>query len=64
VLWVSPLFAHHSFSSEYHITAQVELKVKSRPVEWANPHVFVTIAVHGGEGIVQEWRVEGGAVSF
>jgi Family of unknown function (DUF6152) len=64
LLCVSPSLAHHSFSSEYNITAQIVLKGEITSIDWSNPHVFVTIAVRDSNSVLQEWHVEGGAVSF
>jgi hypothetical protein len=61
---LTPLFAHHSFSAEYNITQPIELKGTIVSVEWINPHAFVTIAVADTNGKVQEWRGEGGALSY
>jgi hypothetical protein len=63
LLCVSPVLAHHSFSAEYSISVQVVLKGQITTVEWANPHVFLTVAAKDSNGLVQDWRVEGGAVS-
>ena len=64
LLSVSPSLAHHSFSSEYNITAQIVLKGEITSIEWSNPHVFVTISVRDSNDALQAWHVEGGAVSF
>jgi hypothetical protein len=64
LLLVLPLRAHHSFSSEYNITSQIRLKGEITGVEWTNPHVFVTMAVREENGELQQWHVEGGAVSY
>jgi hypothetical protein len=38
---------------------QVNMKGVVSNVEWTNPHVFIFLDVKGGEGAVEEWRVEG-----
>jgi Family of unknown function (DUF6152) len=62
-LWVSPSFAHHSFSAEYNITAPMTLKGEITAIEWNNPHVFLRIAARDSAGASQLWHVEGGAIS-
>jgi len=63
LLWVAPGIAHHSFSAEYSITAQVKLTGEITAVAWMNPHVFITVSVKDSTGVLQDWQVEGGAVN-
>ena len=58
------LLAHHSFSAEYNITQTMELKGSITSIEWVNPHAYVTIVVTDSAGATQEWRGEGGALSY
>ena len=54
--------AHHGFSAEYSISAQVSFRGEVTSVEWTNPHVLIFVLEKDANGTAQEWRVEGGTI--
>jgi len=61
LLTAVPVFAHHSFSSEYDINQPVTLKGKLTKLEWINPHGWIYIDVTGADGKVVNWAIETGS---
>jgi hypothetical protein len=55
-----PMFAHHSFSSEFDINQPVTLKGTLTKLEWINPHGWIYIDVKGPDGKVVNWAIETG----
>ena len=55
---VAPLFAHHSFASEYDEKKVIELKGVVTKFEWTNPHVRFYIDVKDAKGAVTNWDLE------
>ncbi len=56
-----PVWAHHSFASEYDADMPSKLQGTVKKVEWINPHSWITIDVKGPDGTVQAWEIEAGA---
>ena len=61
---VSPLFAHHSFSTEYDRTKPVSVTGVVRKVEWKNPHIWFYVDVKDARGRVETWGFSGAPPSF
>lgn len=57
---VTPLAAHHSFSSEYDSKKPVTLKGTVTKVEWMNPHVYFYLDVTDDNGNISNWALEMG----
>src|SRR5205085_9345577 len=53
-----PLFAHHSFSSEYESSKVVTLTGKMVNFEWLNPHSWIHVEVTNPDGSKTEWKGE------
>jgi hypothetical protein len=51
--------AHHSFAAEYDAEKPVTVAGTVSKIEWVNPHIYVTLAVKGANGQVEQWRMEG-----
>ena len=50
--------AHHSFSAEYDVKQEIELKGVVTKVEWTNPHVRFYVDVKDDKGGVTNWDLE------
>jgi Family of unknown function (DUF6152) len=59
ILSALPVFAHHSFASEYDSKELVTLTGTITKVEWTNPHIYFYIDVKDASGNVVNWAVEG-----
>ena len=58
----APIWAHHSFASQYDSSKPVTLKGAVTKVEWNNPHVYFYIDVKDEQtGKVANWAFEMGA---
>lgn len=55
---VTPLVAHHSFSSEYDSTKRLTLKGKMVAFEWVNPHSWIHVEVTNPDGSKTLWKGE------
>jgi hypothetical protein len=53
-----PLFAHHSFSSEYDGTKRLTLTGKMVNFEWVNPHSWIHVEVTNPDGTKTIWKGE------
>ncbi|HUN26226.1 MAG TPA: DUF6152 family protein [Steroidobacteraceae bacterium] len=51
-------FAHHSVAGEFDVHKKLSLVGIVSQVDWANPHIYVHLAVKDGHGGVTEWRLE------
>jgi hypothetical protein len=52
------LWAHHAFESEFDLSKPIHLAGKITQIEWANPHVYVDVAVPSTGREAAIWRVE------
>jgi hypothetical protein len=57
---VTPLMAHHAFSSEFDANAPVKLQGPITKVDLINPHAWIHMESKGPDGKVEKWMVEGG----
>ena len=53
-----PVWAHHSFSSEYDSSKTLVLKGKIVAFEWTNPHPWIHVEVTNPDGTKTLWRGE------
>src|SRR5215470_16703537 len=53
-----PMFAHHSFASEYDSSKVLTLKGKMTGFEWVNPHSWIHVEVTNPDGTKTEWKGE------
>jgi len=58
LLGAIPVWAHHSFSSEYDSSKTLTLKGKIVAFEWVNPHSWIHIEVTNPDGKVVLWKGE------
>ena len=56
----SPLFAHHSFGSEFDAQKRLSLTGTVTKLEWTNPHIWFFVDVKGNDGTVANWGFSGG----
>ena len=54
----TPLFAHHSFSSEYDGEKTFTITGVVAKVEWTNPHVRFYVDVKEPDGTMANWNLE------
>ena len=51
-------FAHHSLGGEFDTRKTLKLTGVVSHVDWANPHIYVNLAVTDASGKVSTWRLE------
>jgi hypothetical protein len=56
-----PVWAHHSFASEFDVTRPVKLQGTVTRMEWINPHSWIHMDVKNPDGTVTSWMIEGGS---
>ena len=56
-----PVWAHHSFASEYDADMPSKLQGTVKKVEWMNPHIYTHIEAKDASGKTVVYEVEGGA---
>ncbi len=54
----TPAIAHHSWTSEYDGSKQVEVQGVVTEIEWTNPHVHVYVDSTDENGAVKSWNFE------
>ena len=60
-VYVSPILAHHAFSSEFDANKPIKLKGTVSRVELINPHSWIHVDVKEPDGKVTKWMIEGGS---
>lgn len=58
VVAASPLFAHHSFDTEFDTNKAIRIQGKVTKIEWANPHVYIELDVVNPNGTTSSWKAE------
>src|SRR5258706_3310128 len=59
-LAVTPLQAHHAFSSEFDANRPVKIAGTIVKVDWTNPHSWFHVDVKNPDGTVDRWMIETG----
>jgi hypothetical protein len=57
-LMVTSVSGHHATAAEYDISKTVTLKGTITGIDWANPHIHVTMEIKPARGPAQQWDVE------
>lgn len=57
-----PVFAHHSFATEYDSAKSITLKGSVTKFDLRNPHSWLYIDVRDAKGKVESWGIELGTV--
>src|SRR5437870_3025287 len=60
LMFVAPVFAHHSESAEYDATKPVKVTGTITKVEWMNPHIWFYVDAKDENGKVTTWGFSGG----
>ena len=58
VLCAAPLWAHHSWSSDYFLDKTITVKGKVARFEFQNPHSVLHLTVTGDRGVTESWLGE------
>ena len=56
-----PVSAHHSFFAEFDATKSLVLDGTIVKMEWVSPHSWLHLDVENDAGVMETWKVEGGA---
>ena len=59
VALLAPLAQAHHSNSAFYVTKVITIKGVVKEVKWANPHIWVIMAVDDGKGNKVDWKVEG-----
>jgi len=59
VAFLAPLAQAHHSNSAFYVTKVITIKGVVKEVKWANPHIWVIMAVDDGKGNKVDWKVEG-----
>jgi hypothetical protein len=57
----APVFAHHSFASEYDDSKPIKVTGVVTKVEWLNPHIWFYVDAKDDNGKIVNWAFSGGA---
>jgi len=57
----APVWAHHSFASEFDAKKPVKFTATITKMEWINPHSWMHIEVKKADGTVEAWMIEAGS---
>jgi hypothetical protein len=60
VVFVAPLFAHHSFAAEFDREQPLRVTGTVTKIEWTNPHIWIYVDVKGPDGANINWAFQGG----
>jgi hypothetical protein len=60
-LMSAPVFAHHSFASEYDDSKPIKVTGVVTKVEWLNPHIWFYVDAKDDNGKTVNWAFSGGA---
>jgi hypothetical protein len=61
LLGAMPMWAHHSFASEFDVTKPLVLRGTVTKMDWINPHAWIHLDVKNPDGTVTSWLIEAGA---
>ena len=50
--------AHHATALQFDVSTTVKLTGVISKLDWANPHVHLSLEVKSGDGVVELWDVE------
>jgi|ERR1700722_5490082 hypothetical protein len=56
----APVFAHHSFSSEFDGNQEIVVKGVMTRIEWTNPHINFYVDVKDDNGNITTWGFQSG----
>ena len=62
ILWAVPLFAHHSFATQYDTNKAIVLKGSVMMLDLVNPHSWLYINVKDAKGALISWGIELGPI--
>ena len=58
-LLASDALAHHNMTALFDFNDRVTLNGTLTQVDWRNPHMYLTLDVHGAAGATESWQAEG-----
>ena len=58
-LLAADALAHHNMTALFDFNDRVTLNGTLTQVDWRNPHMYLTIEVHGAAGATETWQAEG-----
>jgi len=64
ILCMVSAFGHHSVAAEFDVSKTARISGTISKVEFANPHVTITLDVRGADGAVTAWRVDSASPNF
>ena len=51
--------AHHNMTALFDFNDRVTVNGTLTQVDWRNPHLYLTLEVHGAAGATESWQAEG-----